>query len=315
MLRAGTTSNDDLGMTTRTARLGLIAFALGCGGADSSVAPPPAQNQHFTIDVRYLTPLTAQQQGAVAAAVDKWTRALILDMGSFSLKTTASDCFVGEPALDELHHNLLLFISVDQVDGAHGVIAYTQVCGQRSGDFLPVVSHVRFDRADIDSLDIKGLFAGVIMHEMGHALGFNPKVYTKRGLASGGTLDPFFTGASARTEFAKVLPSYTGNAVPLEDLGQLGQQSSHWRWSVFGDELMIGSLVPGYRYPLSAVTLGLMRDIGYEVDMTAADPYPIYSIVAAAPPAFRLNLENDIVSAKPARIFSPVIYSRKNEVP
>jgi hypothetical protein len=302
MLRAVSTSKAGCGLV-------LISFVmLGCGTSDSSVAPPPPPTlipPHLTIDIRYISAFTADQKFTIAAAADKWTHALLTDLGNFRLSFASNDCFVGEPAVSELHHNVLLFLSLEPVDGPQGTLAYTQVCGQNTQD-LPIVSHIRIDAADIDSLEIKGLLTSVVMHEMGHALGFNPKVWGRKGLVSGGTADPYFTGLSAKAEFVRSVPSYMGNAVPLDDSNLQGEQSSHWRWSAFGDELMVGALVPGYHYPLSSVTLGLFRDIGYDVDMHAAEPYPSLSIISEPSSAVRTMLDGDVVAPKIRRMLRPV---------
>jgi Leishmanolysin len=299
MLRAVSTSKASHGVV---GLLGLVM--LGCGASDSSVAPPPPPTlipPHLTIDVRYISTFSPEQKFTIATAADKWTHALLTDLGNFRLSFAHNDCFLGEPAVNELHHNVLLFLSREPVDGPHGTLAYTQVCSQSTRD-LPIVSHIRIDAADIDSLEIRGLLASVVMHEMGHALGFNPQVWGRKGLVGGGTADPYFTGLSARTEFVRSVPSYMGNAVPLDDSDLQGEQSSHWRWSVFGDELMVGALVPGYHYPLSSVTLGLFKDIGYDVDMNAAEPYPALSIMSGPPGTVRTMLDGDVVAPMVRRV-------------
>jgi hypothetical protein len=299
MVRAGVRIKDAAFAT-------LVLLVLGCGGSDGAVAPSgPPQILHFTIDVRYVSSLTADEQTVIAAAAAKWTRALRNDIGGFPLNSAANACFVGQPSINELHRNLLLFVSAEQVDGPNGVLAFTQVCAQSSSNLLPIVSHIRLDRADLSSIESRGLLASIVTHEMGHALGFNPQVYAPKGLVSGGTEDPHFTGLAARTEFVRRIPSYSGSPVPLEDLGQLGDQSSHWRWSVFGDELMIGSILPGYTYPLSTVTLGLFKDIGYDVDMSVGEAYPVLSIRAAPNTADRVRLVNDVVAPRTSQVLSP----------
>jgi hypothetical protein len=299
MVRAGVRIKDAAFAT-------LVLLVLGCGGSDGGVAPPPpTQPLHFTIDIRYVAPLAANEVGVFTAAAAKWTRALRNDIGGFPLNSAANACFIGQPTLNELHRNLLIFVSVEQVDGPQGVLAYTQVCAQSSANLLPIVSHIRLDRDDLASIESRGLLLSIVTHEMGHALGFNPQVYTNKGLVSGGVEDPHFIGLSARTEFVRRVPAYTGNAVPLEDVGQLGEQSSHWRWSAFGDELMIGTLLPGYTYPLSTVTLGLFKDIGYDVDMSVAEAYPVLSIRAAPNTADRVRLVNDVVAPRTSQILSP----------
>jgi hypothetical protein len=181
------------------------------------------------------------------------------------------------------------------------------LCAQSSVDLLPIISHIRLDGADLASIEARGLLPSIVMHEMGHALGFNPQVWSGKGLVNGGIDDPHFTGLAAKTEFVRRIPSYSGNAVPLEDVSHLGEQSSHWRWSVFGDELMIGSLLPGYTYPLSTVTLGLFKDIGYDVDMSVAEPYPVLSFRANARMEERVSLGNDLVAPRTRLILRPAI--------
>jgi len=68
---------------------------------------------------------------------------------------------------------------------------------------------------------------------------------------------------------------------------------------------MVGVLVPGYRYPLSSVTLGLFRDIGYDVDMKVAEPYPTLSTMGA-PASAVTTLDGDVVAPKIRRILQPL---------
>jgi hypothetical protein len=233
-------------------------LALGCGG--DSVAPPPSfQGQ---IEVRYVSSVPPTVDAAVKFAVDKWTRALHKNLGDFHLQSPPGQCFVGEPQLDEVHHNLLLFISVGQIDGSGNQLALTNVCRMSDHDLLPIVSNIRIDIEDVASMDANGKTRGVVLHEMAHALGFNPKSYLPKSLTAGGTMDPIFIGEKARGEFALHGAWYTGATVPLEDASGNGPQDPHWRYRVFGDELMVGGIATGFKSPLSSITLGLFQDIG-----------------------------------------------------
>ena len=60
--------------------------------------------------------------------------------------------------------------------------------------------------------------------------------------------------------------------VPLENAGGPGTRDSHWRETLFGNELMSG-YVAAAGNPLSKLTLASLQDIGYQVDMKAAEPY------------------------------------------
>ena len=47
---------------------------------------------------------------------------------------------------------------------------------------------------------------------------------------------------------------------------------SHWRESVFGDEMMTGFLSATYQ-PVSELTIQAFRDLGYSVDASATDEF------------------------------------------
>ena len=285
----------------------LTSVCAACGAADSSVGPsgPPP---HLTIEVRYLSTLTAQQQRVVTAAVSKWTRALSKDFGKFRFDYAANSCFPGEPELNETHHNPLIFVSVGAIDGPFGSLALSRICAVSSRDMLPIISQIQLDPTDIVSMEVQGILQGVITHEIGHSLGFTPGTYTARNLASGGTTDPYFSGPTARAEFAKHGAWYTGTTVPLENRNGNGPNDPHWRYEVFRDELMVGEIAVGLRTPLSSITLGYFQDLGYEVDFSVADSYevtPLFGDGSRVLPRF--NLANDLRTIVPPAVVMPLI--------
>lgn len=230
----------------------------------------------------------------------------VKDLGEFSLTTPANQCFTGQPRLNETHRNLLLFISVADIDGPAGAVAFTQVCSLSNRDTLPIVSHIRLDRADLDSMEARGVLQGVITHEMAHALGFNPQSYATKGLA-GGTSDPFFEGAAARSEFAKHGALYTGVTVPLENRSGLGPNDPHWRLIVFGDELMVSTVSRDFKSPLSTITLGFFQEIGYNVDFSVADPYEVTPLFGDDRRLPEGSLRNDFVMRTPPTFVTPLV--------
>ena len=287
--------------------LGLFASTavyLGCG-ADSATKPTGG----FTgqIDVRYLSDITPALQTAVTTAAAKWTRALSKNLGDFPLTLPANSCFAGQPPINETHHNLLHFVSVAQIDGPGGALALTSVCRLSNRDTLPILSNTIFDRADLDSMDARGTLQGVVMHEMGHALGFVPNTYVSKLLSGGGTNDPFFSGITARSEFAKHGAWYSGVTVPLEDTRGLGPNDPHWRLSVFGDELMISVVGRGLKSPLSSITLGFFQDIGYNVDLSVADPYEVVPFFGGDRILPEGSLRNDFQETTPPKFVSPLV--------
>jgi hypothetical protein len=60
----------------------------------------------------------------------------------------------------------------------------------------------------------------------------------------------------------------------VEAGGGAGTALSHWRESVFKNELMTG-WISGTTQPLSATTIGSLADLGYSVSLSQADPFNI----------------------------------------
>ena len=280
------------------------AVCMACGGSDSPVGPPGLQTP--LLEVRYVSDVSAEHQGVIAAAVAKWTRALSKNRGDFPLNTPPNQCFAGAPRLNENHHNLLVFVSIGYIDGANGQLAFTSVCSISADDALPVVAHIRLDRTDIAWMEEQRVFAGVVTHELGHALGFNPPTYMAKGLAAGGVTDPYFSGSTARAEFQKHGAWYTGVTVPLEDSRDKGPNDPHWRFVVFWDELMAGELGPKYRMPLSVITLGLFADLGYNVDFTVADSYEVIPLFGGNRLVPEASLANDFRVITPPTFVRPL---------
>jgi hypothetical protein len=162
------------------------------------------------------------------------------------------------------------------------------------------------DQADIASMEAQGTFRGVITHEIGHTLGFNPGSYLPRNLAGGGTADPYFSGATARAEFTKHGAWYTGATVPLESHNGNGPNDPHWRYIVFGDELMVGEIAVGTRSPLSTITLGYFKDLGYEVDFSVADSYEVVPLFGGNRVVPHVTLAHDVDTIEPPAVLIPL---------
>jgi hypothetical protein len=69
--------------------------------------------------------------------------------------------------------------------------------------------------------------------------------------------------------------------VPVENMGGEGTRDSHWRESVLRNELMTGFVAEAGN-PISRITVGSLQDLGYVVDMNAAEPYSLPNLLALA---------------------------------
>ena len=140
----------------------------------------------------------------------------------------------------------------------------------------------------------------VVLHEMGHVLGFGTLWVPTPGVTGMPTLlqnpapggSPIFVGASAVAKY--VLAGGSGaTTIPVENCGSGGTINGHWREASggstattgFGIELMTGyiSAPAGQHNPRSAVTIAAMGDLGYPVSFGTADAYTAAGQTCPAP--------------------------------
>lgn len=279
----------------------------------------------YQISVRRFGPaFPPQAQAAFDSAVAKWQRIIYRPLNPVSLKVPPSACLPGTPADTEVTTGLVIYAAVDSIDGPGKVLGEAGPCYLR-GDSTNLSAYgvMKFDSADVRSLINEGTLNAVILHEMGHVLGFGtlwgPPV---AGLIQanclqlettlpGGVQDTYFSCPKAQAAFDSVGgTSYTGggsspprgNIVPVENCGTspyipqtcgAGTVDSHWREVVMTNELMTGFLNTGSN-PLSIVSVAAQEDLGYVVNYAAADPY-VHTFTA--PPAAgvsRVQLGDDI---------------------
>ena len=116
----------------------------------------------------------------------------------------------------------------------------------------------------------------VMMHEIGHALGFGT-VWEDLGFLQGRDgPDPHFSGPLAIAAYDLAGgSSRPGNKVPI------AADNTHWRETVFDDELMTSEEEGRHvRSLLSAITILSLADLGYNVDPFQADYYRLPRISA-----------------------------------
>jgi hypothetical protein len=171
--------------------------------------------------------------------------------------------------------DLLVVVRLEPIDGAGATLGQAGPCVLRGAGAAPVLGLMRFDTADLATLEASGRLDAVVLHEMLHVMGFGTLWSAPLLVGAGGT-DPIFTGAGALDAFLNFDNggTYAGAKVPVENSGGAGTRDSHWRDSVFRNELMTG-YISGARQPLSRTTAAALADQGYAVDLAASDPFDI----------------------------------------
>lgn len=224
----------------------------------------------FAVTVRFVGGLNDRQQAAFSAAADRWSRIVVGDLPPVEVD-------------GEIVDDVLILAEGAAIDGARQVLGragptFLRPAAAGATALLPATGQMAFDTADLDRMEADGTLDDVIAHEMGHVLGIGT-IWDRKGLLAGaGTGDPTFTGPGAVAEYG-ALGGPPGAAVPVENTGGEGTRDGHWRESTFGNELMSGFIAaPGN--PLSRMTAAGLGDLGYRVDLAAAEPYAL-----PAPPA------------------------------
>lgn len=254
----------------------------------------------FAIEVRFLGGLTEEQKNAFKGAADRWSRVIVGNLPSVLVDGEVID-------------DVLILAQGTPIDGPGHILGQagpTHLRPRNAEDaaFIPAKGIMSFDTADLVQMGQDGTLNDVITHEMGHVLGIGT-IWSHKGFLKGaGTDNPTFEGQSAMIEYATfvgqgVMQEYakqrygggepTPTPVPVANTGGAGTRDSHWRESIFRSELMSG-FIGQPPNPISRVTVGSLGDLGYVVDMSAAEPYDLPNLLLLAEGGFLLAHEAPI---------------------
>jgi len=209
----------------------------------------------FKINLKFTGTLTPTERAAFVDAAARWESILsgVISRGNVT------------PGA------ITISATVDSIDGVDGTLAQSGPTKYSSVNHLPTAGDMEFDSADIGALEKDNQLVSTVTHEMAHVLGFGT-IWDTLGLIQGaGTRSTRFTGREAVKQYDAMFQA-TATSVPLEYGGGDGTADSHWRESLFQEELMTGYVEdPGTFEPLSRVTVGQFADLGYQVNLNAAD--------------------------------------------
>jgi hypothetical protein len=263
----------------------------------------------YDITVRYLGDYTNPQLLAFAEAELRWESLVTGDLPDVAANLQPNTCGQN-PAASGPFDDLTIFVTIEPIDGPFGVLGQAGPCFVRVPGDLTVIGRMQFDVEDMELLEAEGSLQAVILHEMGHVLGFG----TLWGPTFADLLvdpadpdtpaleDPHFIGAQALAAFdAAGGTGYAGAKVPVMDLGGEGTINSHWRDEVFDPELMTGFLGDGFS-PLSVISVRSLQDLGYTVSVAGADPFTLAPALRIAGRRRGRQLINDIISDPIRRI-------------
>ncbi|MGP4003479.1 leishmanolysin-related zinc metalloendopeptidase [Streptomyces sp. 8N706] len=232
-----------------------------------------ATTSPFTIEVQFLGGLTSGQEQAFVRAADRWTGIIVGDLPTVVL---------GGEVIDDI----LILAQGVPIDGTGKVLGqagptHLRPASGNSSALLPVRGIMSFDTADLARMEADDTLNDVITHEMGHVLGIGTLWERKGLLKDPRSSNPHFVGGAAMEEHGQLLGVPRPVPVPVENTGGPGTADAHWREAVLRDELMSGFIgAPGN--PLSRLTAASLGDLGYQVDLDAAEPYALPDLLELA---------------------------------
>ena len=238
--------------------------------ADPEIASAIAAVSPYAIEVRFLGGLTQRQMDAFKGAADRWIKIIVGDLPS---------------VLDdngEVIDDILILARGAEIDGPGMVLGQAGPTKFRppSAGFFPAKGNMTFDTADLEQMEQRGTLNDVITHEMGHVIGIGT-IWRRKGFLKGaGTGNPTFVGPSAMEEFGKLRGSGP-TPVPVANMGGPGSADSHWRETVFRNELMSPTIREAGN-PISRMTVAHLQDLGYVVDMDAAELFELPNLLDLA---------------------------------
>jgi len=298
--------------------LALVALT-ACG--ETSGPSTPRSDTSYTVVVRWVgTAPSSTIQAAFTNAASRIQQIVTGDIpdaqiGSGATPCNISDCnasMTGASPLNEVVDDLVIYAKVDSIDGVGNVLGSAGPCLTRTVGGLTGLGIMRFDSADLNSLATNGRLGDVILHEMLHVVGIGTLWESKGILLGKDSATVRVTGALATSACANDLggASVCSGSVPAENCENLtagtscgaGTRNAHWKESTFRTELMTG--YAGATNVLSRMTVQGIADLGYTVNVNAADAYTV------PPAALRAS-----VTAAEAALAEPVVALPEPERP
>ena len=291
-------------ITDSAGRASPTSWRLGPSGTQSVTASAPdalpvtitaaASNlpgKGFHIEVRYAdgTTPTAAQREAFDNAAFRWSQIILQGGSPYPIHEFADGC--GD-LRGQTVDGVVIIANLQPIDGAGKILGAAGPCILRDENYLPAQGTMQFDTDDLAMLESSGRLQDVILHEMGHVLGFGTiwEIQGGAGFPTNSFLireppeNPVFNGLASRFALFGLagVNGFLGTPVPVENTGGEGTRYAHWRESTFGSELMTGWLNTSGSNPLSALTIAQFRDLGYLVNDALGEPFGFATQLRAA---------------------------------
>jgi hypothetical protein len=202
----------DGGSVSVSVTVGQSLTGIDFGNQLTETAPPSTGS--FQIQLS-MTGFTSSVQSVVEQAADRWEQVIVGDLPDVQYRGQTID-------------DVLISVVSLRIDGVGNTLAEAGPTAFRMNGGLPFLGSVMVDTADIAQMQSSNELFDVMVHEIGHVLGFGTMWNSKGTLTGTRTSDPQFTGKLAVAEYNAIFStSVTG--VPVENTGGTGTALAHWR--------------------------------------------------------------------------------------
>lgn len=230
------------------------------------------------VELVFIDEFSEHHVGLIQDAVAKWQTVLYANYeldGTqkapfYNRKRTTWRSYGGEEIVlerGEKVDDLRVYIEATPIDGTH--IGLTSVDWIYANQ-LPLISTISLDTDLLDEDDRH--FYNVVLHELGHALGFGAS-HLGRAKNLLGCSQSSFEGRSFLGTFATMAFDLMGGRDFRYSKVPTSSDWLHWSEEIFGDEVMTPTMRDDDRLPISPLTVAAMADIGYVVNPSSYEDY------------------------------------------
>ncbi|MBD2213133.1 pre-peptidase C-terminal domain-containing protein [Nostoc linckia FACHB-104] len=221
----------------------------------TNFTPAASDNLNFTISPSFGSNINATAQATIQKAINFWKNAIAYSSfntaQTFTLKVFEDTSISGS--------------TLAQGD-------YLSTATDAKGHILPTSGQLTLSSSYLNTLNtVTNYTPDIIIHEIGHALGLV-------GLLNSSDVDPATGTYKANTyagwAYGELRGTFSQTAIPMTTGIGVGSDYLHWKEEVFGSETMT-HITKGAASSFSQLSLAALRDIGWNLNYGAAQPYSL----------------------------------------